>query len=195
MYQCIAENYWGIKYANAELRVIGKCFTHTAVNLTSTTYKRLPPCSPCSLCSYLWVQPHKEAAAGSQERSGGDRVQTSSGPQTSLHVDEGQRAALQQLTVSVCETRVDAQDTGKKKLILFFQTFSGFQSCTMELWRSSTPPSTMRERTPAPPRTTKGRPAALDTSPPQVGVNQQHTYIFRDVRYELYAEIWYCPNT
>lgn len=24
MYQCVAENYWGIKYANAELRVIGK---------------------------------------------------------------------------------------------------------------------------------------------------------------------------
>lgn len=24
MYQCIAENYWGIKYANAELRVIGE---------------------------------------------------------------------------------------------------------------------------------------------------------------------------
>lgn len=24
MYQCLAENYWGIKYANAELRVIGK---------------------------------------------------------------------------------------------------------------------------------------------------------------------------
>lgn len=23
MYQCVAENYWGIKYANAELRVIG----------------------------------------------------------------------------------------------------------------------------------------------------------------------------
>lgn len=24
MYQCVAENYWGIKYANAELRVIGE---------------------------------------------------------------------------------------------------------------------------------------------------------------------------
>lgn len=24
MYQCIAENFWGIKYANAELRVIGE---------------------------------------------------------------------------------------------------------------------------------------------------------------------------
>lgn len=26
MYQCLAENYWGIKYANAELRVIGETF-------------------------------------------------------------------------------------------------------------------------------------------------------------------------
>lgn len=24
MYQCVAENYWGIKYANAQLQVIGE---------------------------------------------------------------------------------------------------------------------------------------------------------------------------
>lgn len=29
MYQCLAENYWGIKYANAELRVIGETFEET----------------------------------------------------------------------------------------------------------------------------------------------------------------------
>jgi len=31
MYQCIAENYWGIKYANAELRVIGETSKNTAL--------------------------------------------------------------------------------------------------------------------------------------------------------------------
>lgn len=35
MYQCIAENYWGIKYANAELRVIGR----------NTELRRIPRCS------------------------------------------------------------------------------------------------------------------------------------------------------
>lgn len=34
MYQCIAENYWGIKYANAELRVIGESLVVYSFQLT-----------------------------------------------------------------------------------------------------------------------------------------------------------------
>lgn len=34
MYQCVAENYWGIKYANAELRVIGETSEETTLSST-----------------------------------------------------------------------------------------------------------------------------------------------------------------
>lgn len=39
MYQCIAENYWGIKYANAELRVIGKSTVFLRVSRTEECWK------------------------------------------------------------------------------------------------------------------------------------------------------------
>lgn len=63
-------------------------------------------------------------------------------------------------------------------------------SCSMGVWRSSTPPRTTRASTRASPRTTGGRPTAPVTSPSQVSLDvPAHSYTHFEIALRLTAEL------
>lgn len=54
MYQCVAENYWGIKYANAQLQVIGKSGRFKRFQKQEVSQKHpLFGCSVATLSNHL----------------------------------------------------------------------------------------------------------------------------------------------
>lgn len=166
MYQCVAENYWGIKYANAELRVIGEntelrrnLFFFFFLNCWQQLF--FFQLSLLHLSLTLW-------------RS------SSSGPETdvwwsSANPELPPDRSLRGWRAKSCSSTIPGQSNShllKQQLLSAWLNrcylHLAFPSCLMGAWRSSMPPRTTRASTHASLRTAEGRPTVLATSPSQV---------------------------
>ena len=89
------------------------CGEKSYLHLINERYFLSSPSLPSSvsLRSDLRAEPGEEAASGSSERPGGDRVSAPRGPPTAVHLDQGQGAALQQLTVPPTERTLNSTTT------------------------------------------------------------------------------------